>query len=110
MRFCMAIKLTMHRQQTHIARSLVCNMLLRFSNKRISSSFEHAKAFLDRLRESHWFIHQMVEHYHSADRFRYSLNAFLRSLKEIRPMLQQGMQGVNGFKDWFSVHGESLKT
>jgi len=52
----------------------------------------------------------MEEHYHSADRFRYSLNAYLRSLKEIRPMLQQGMQSIKGFKDWFSPRCESLET
>jgi len=76
----------------------------------MSCVYEPLHACLDRLKESHWFIHQMEEHYHSADRFRYSLNAYLRSLKEIRPMLQQGMQSIDGFKNWFSAHSESLKT
>ncbi len=65
--------------------------------------YEPLHPCLDRLKESHWFIHQMEEHYHFADRFRYSLNAYLRSLKEVRRILQQGMQNVDGFKNWFST-------
>jgi len=63
---------------------------------------------LDRLKEAHWFIHQMEEQYHFAERFRYSLNAYIRSLKEVRTMFQQGMQNVEGFKEWYADHKKAL--
>lgn len=37
----------------------------------------------DRMDEAAWFIHLMEENYHNADKFRWSLNSFLRTLKEI---------------------------
>ena len=37
----------------------------------------------DRIREAHFFIHELESYYHEADPFRWHLNAFLKALKEI---------------------------
>ncbi|SAL62522.1 hypothetical protein [Caballeronia humi] len=31
----------------------------------------------------HWHLHQMEAHYHEPDGFRYSLNSFIRAVKEV---------------------------
>lgn len=33
----------------------------------------------DRIQEAHWNIHQMEQHFHESDAFRYSLNSFSKS-------------------------------
>ena len=47
---------------------------------------------IDRFRQAHWFIHQMEIHYHDGDRFRYCLNAFLSSIKEIPSLIKMQTQ------------------
>jgi hypothetical protein len=42
--------------------------------------------------ESHWYIHQIEGNYHSPDLFRYSLNSFIRSVKEIPQILKMELQ------------------
>ena len=56
---------------------------------------------IDRLHEAHWWIHQMEEWYHDPDPFRYSLNSFLRALKEVPDILRMAMQNAPGFPSWF---------
>ncbi|RDY70385.1 hypothetical protein DXT76_13110 [Halobacillus trueperi] len=63
---------------------------------------------LDRLEEAHWNLHQMERYYHEADPFRYSLNSFLRVLKEIPQLIQMEMQNEEGFKKWFANQKEIL--
>lgn len=47
---------------------------------------------LERWTEAHWFIHQMEENFHLPDLFRYSANAFIRSLKEVPQILRMELQ------------------
>lgn len=49
-------------------------------------------AALDRWAECHWHIHQMEANYHEPDPFRYSLNSFIRSLKEVPQILKMELQ------------------
>jgi hypothetical protein len=42
---------------------------------------------LDRWQECHWHIHQMESNYHEPDGFRYSVNSFIRAVKEVPQML-----------------------
>lgn len=49
--------------------------------------FEKLESSFDRLREAEWTIDLMKMHYHSADSFRWSLNCFLRSLKEVAQII-----------------------
>lgn len=51
----------------------------------LSSSF-------DRIDEAAWFIRLMEENYHSANKFRWSLNSFLRTLKEIMQLVSMEVQ------------------
>ncbi|MCF6282076.1 MAG: hypothetical protein L3J28_07675 [Candidatus Polarisedimenticolaceae bacterium] len=57
-------------------------------------------AALDRLQESHWYLHQIELHYHDADALRYSMNAFIRSLREIPDMVTMSLQNQDGFRKW----------
>jgi hypothetical protein len=42
----------------------------------------------DKLSEAHYFIHQMVDHYHEPDLFRYNLSAFLQAARNVTFVLQ----------------------
>lgn len=55
----------------------------------------------DRLEEAHWNIHQMELNYHESDSFRYSLNSFLRVIKEVPQILQMELQNRSGFTQWY---------
>lgn len=63
-------------------------------------AFDDVSSALDRLREAHYWLHQMERNYHFADQFRWSLNSFLKALKEVRPILDQELQHKEGFKSW----------
>ncbi len=47
---------------------------------------------LDRWTECHWHLHQMESNYHEPDPFRYSLNSFIRSAKEVPGILMTDLQ------------------
>jgi hypothetical protein len=50
------------------------------------------KLSLDRWEECHWHLHQMEVNYHEPEPFRYSLNSFIRAVKEVPLMLQSDLQ------------------
>ncbi len=58
------------------------------------------EAALDRWQESHWYLHQIEDHYHEADALRYSMNAFIRSFREIPDMVSMSLQNHRGFVVW----------
>lgn len=66
-------------------------------------------ASLDRFREAHFWLHMVEQYYHSADPFRWHLNAFLRALKEVPQLLQMELQHDPGFKQWFAAQREALR-
>lgn len=72
------------------------------------SARHHLHATQDRLHEAHWFLHQMDLNYHQANPFRYSLNAFLRALKEVPQIIKMELQNVPGFSVWFEPHANQL--
>lgn len=43
---------------------------------------------LDRWGECHWHLHQMEANYHQPDLFRYALNSFIRTFKEVPQLLK----------------------
>jgi hypothetical protein len=66
----------------------------------MSCVHEKIEAALDRWHESHWYLHQIEGHYHDADALRYSMNAFIRSLREIPDMVTMALQNHEGFPAW----------
>ena len=50
----------------------------------------------DKTNEAHYFLHQMMEHYHDCDRFRYSLSAYLQAARSITLMLQAELTHRDG--------------
>lgn len=63
---------------------------------------------LDRLSEAHWQLHQMEEYFHLADPFRWALNGFLRTIKEVPQLLLMEFQNHSGFPDWYRPRKEQL--
>jgi hypothetical protein len=55
---------------------------------------------LDRWQESHWHLHQVENNYHDADAFRYSMNSFIRAIREIPDIVSMELQNESGFPDW----------
>ena len=72
-------------------------------------AFNKMGASLDRFQEAHFWNHTLEQFYHDADPFRWHLNAFLRSLKEVPQLLNMELQNKKGFSTWFRDHRERLK-
>ncbi len=63
---------------------------------------------LDRFREAHFWIHTIEDYYHFADPFRWHLNAFLKSIKEVPHLIQMALQNHKGFSKWYRQEREKL--
>ncbi len=63
---------------------------------------------VDRFREAHFWIHTLEQYYHFADPFRWHLNAFLKSIKEVPQLLQMSLQNHKGFNKWYRQEREKL--
>lgn len=81
------------------------NNLPQCSNLKILTLIESS---LDRLTEASWFIHMMEENYHKADQFRWCLNAFLKSLKEIDRILVMELQNNKEISQWLKKEIQHL--
>lgn len=75
----------------------------------MSCAHEKIEAAIDRWDESHWYLHQIEAHYHDADALRYSLNAFIRALREIPDMVKMALQNHKGFPAWHKARRKSLE-
>lgn len=71
------------------------------------SILKSLESSLDRLEEAAWFIRMMEEHYHQADRFRWSLNSFLRTIKEVLQLVTMEVQQHREVSAW--LRGEKKK-
>ncbi len=72
----------------------------------------HAKieSALDRWSECHWHIHQMEASYHLPAPFRYSLNSFIRSVKEIPQLLKMELQNDPAFRNTYKPLIDSIRS
>ena len=75
----------------------------------MSCPHTHIEAALDRWSECHWHIHQMEGNYHVPDLFRYSLNSFIRAIKEIPQILKMELQNHTDFKSRFKPLINSMR-
>jgi hypothetical protein len=57
-----------------------------------SCAHSNLELSLDRWQECHWYLHQMEGNYHEPEPFRYSINAFLRAVKEVPQALLNDVQ------------------
>ncbi len=76
----------------------------------MTCNHQKIESALDRWQESHWFLHQIEESYHNADGLRYSMNAFIRSLREIPDMVAMALQNIDGFSAWHKPIKRTLET
>ncbi len=63
----------------------------------------------DKTNEAHYFLHEMMEHYHDCDRFRYSLSAFLQAARSVTLLLQAELTARDGFEAWYHPWREKMK-
>ena len=70
----------------------------------------HIESALDRWSECHWHIHQMEANYHTPDLFRYSLNSFIRAVKEIPQILKMELQNHSQYRKDFKPMIDSLRS
>jgi len=75
----------------------------------MSCAHSHIEAALDRWSECHWHIHQMEANYHTPDLFRYSLNSFIRAVKEIPQILKMELQNHRECQGTFKPLIDSLR-
>jgi hypothetical protein len=73
------------------------------------SAYEKLAPALDRFHEAHFWIHMLEQYYHSADPFRWHLNAFLKSTKEVPQLIKMALQNEAGFKAWYADHAQRLQ-
>jgi hypothetical protein len=62
----------------------------------------YIESALDRWVESHWHIHQMEVNYHTPDLFRYCVNSFIRSIREVPQLLSMELQNHIDYKSSLS--------
>jgi hypothetical protein len=60
--------------------------------------YSYIESALDRWVESHWHIHHIEANYHIPDSFRYSVNSFIRSVREIPKLLEMELQNHITYK------------
>lgn len=70
--------------------------------------FDSLSSSFDRIDEAAWFIRLMEENYHNADKFRWSLNSFLRTLKEIMQLVTMETQGNKKIADLVATKKSEL--
>ncbi|MPY21411.1 hypothetical protein [Shewanella sp. YLB-07] len=56
---------------------------------------------MDRLNEAQWYVELMQDNYHTANKFRWALTGFLRSIKEIPQIISMEVQQHAELKDWY---------
>ena len=76
----------------------------------MTCAHQRIEAALDRWQESHWHLHQLERHYHDADSLRYSMNAFIRALREIPDMVNMSTQNNKEFVTWHKSIRKALET
>jgi hypothetical protein len=63
----------------------------------------------DKANEAHYFLHEMMAHYHECDRFRYSLSAFVQAVRNITFVLQSDLKSRSGFEAWYEPWQAKMK-
>ena len=63
----------------------------------------------DKFQEAHYFIEQMMDEYHNPMPFRFNLNAFLQSLRNVTFVLQKDLSHRDGFRNWYSKRQKTMK-
>lgn len=63
----------------------------------------------DKIEECDYFLFQMIRYYHISRLFRFYLNAFVKSFREITFMLQTYKNVIPGFSNWYAKKQEEFK-
>jgi hypothetical protein len=63
----------------------------------------------DHLKEAHYFLHDLVEHVHHPDPFRWSLNAYLQASRSVLLLATKELKAAEGFDGWKKSILETLE-
>lgn len=55
----------------------------------------------DKFEEAHYFLYMMIYNYHSADGFRFNMNAFIQALRNITFSIQSEKRNIPNFDKWY---------
>src|SRR5258708_4027300 len=77
--------------------------------RNMTNAFDKLGSTLDRFQEAHLWLHTMEDWYHFADKFRWSLNIFLKAINEVPKLASVELQNEIGFPKWFRDHKQALK-
>lgn len=64
----------------------------------------------DKFVETWWFLTRIAEYYHNEKLFRFYLNAFVQSLRNITFMLQNEKSSIPNFDEWYSKKQENMRS
>lgn len=71
-------------------------------------TYDKIESALDRFQEAHYWIHMLEDNYHHANQFRWYLNSFIKSLKEIPQIIQIELQNETNFRKWYRLKRDQL--
>ncbi|WP_057938817.1 hypothetical protein [Algoriphagus resistens] len=63
----------------------------------------------DTFEQAHYHLHQCILNYHNPSQFRFNLNSFIQSLRNITFALQSEKRKIPDFDVWYSKKQEQLK-
>jgi hypothetical protein len=63
----------------------------------------------DKFQEAHYFLEEMMNHYHEPAPFRWNLNAFLQALRSVTFFLQKSLAHREGFSDFWEAQQEAMR-
>lgn len=64
----------------------------------------------DRFNEAHFYISEMLNNYHDPDRFRWNLNSFLQTLRNVTFTIQKELNQKQGFQKWYEEQQNIMKS
>jgi len=63
----------------------------------------------DTFEQAHYHLHECISNYHNPTLFRFNLNSFIQSLRNITFALQSEKQKIPDFDNWYSKMQEELR-
>lgn len=63
----------------------------------------------DTFEQAHYHLHQCLINYHNPTEFRYNLNSFIQTLRNITFALQSEKRQIPNFEEWYSEKQSKLK-
>lgn len=63
----------------------------------------------DKFQEAHYYLEAMMKNYHAPDVFRWSLNSFLQSLRNVTFVIQKELKHTPGYEKWYGIQEQKMR-